>query len=575
MERKPTNRRRVLAGTVLGAAAVMVCGLAQNMQRGQTRSPHGTLRVPCASCHTSISWKPLRAVPEFDHNRETRYPLRAMHARVDCKLCHASLVFKEASRACADCHADIHRRQMGTRCEDCHSVRGWQVGRQSIREHSARFPLTGAHAAADCEQCHRGAAAAQFTGASTACASCHIKEYSNTRTINHAAAGFAVECEQCHNIDTWFNVRFDHARFTGFALVGAHVTLDCASCHAGNQFKGTPAACYACHTRDYTSAANPNHVAAGFPTDCSLCHGSAAWSPASFNHARTAFPLTGAHSATACAQCHVNNQFASTPTLCGACHLTEFNQATDPNHVTAGFPTDCSVCHSTVNWLGAVFDHAKTKFPLTGAHVKLDCAVCHTNGQFASISTACSSCHMPQFNASTNPNHAASGFPATCETCHSTTAWSPATFNHSTTKFPLTGAHVNVACASCHVGNVFAGTPTDCYSCHKPEYQQTTNPNHIASGFPTTCVSCHNTTTWTGATFTHSRFPIYTGTHSQGRAWNTCADCHTNASNYQVFSCITCHTHDQPSTDPHHRGVRNYVYAATSCYSCHSTGGRR
>jgi len=540
------------------------------MQPGPLRSPHGKLNVPCASCHTSISWSPLRAVPEFNHNRETKYPLRGLHEKVECRLCHTKMVFRETSTRCADCHADIHRRQFGANCEQCHSVRGWQAATKSIREHSPRFPLTGGHAALDCEECHRGAGAAQFVGLSTQCGSCHMKDFANTKIINHSAAGFSASCEQCHKVDSWLTVSFDHARFTGFPLVGMHAQLACADCHAQNRFQGTPADCYSCHSKEYAATTNPNHASAGFPTNCSLCHGSDTWLTATFNHATTKFPLTGAHATTACAQCHVNNVFAGTPVLCQSCHITEFNQTTNPNHVTAGFPQDCSLCHSTVNWLGAVFDHSKTGFALTGAHAPLQCATCHTNGAFTGLSAACASCHLAVFNSATNPNHITAGFPQTCEVCHNTTAWSPATFNHNATPFPLTGAHVTVACTSCHINNVFAGTPTDCYSCHKTEYQTTTNPNHAASGFPSTCASCHNTTTWSGATFTHSQFPIYSGTHAH--AWTTCADCHTNASNYQVFSCITCHTHDEASTDPHHSGVRNYVYAPTTCYSCHPTG---
>ncbi len=177
---------------------------------------------------------------------------------------------------------------------------------------------------------------------------------------------------------------------------------------------------------------------------------------------------------------------------------------------------------------------------------------------------------MADYNGTTNPNHPAAGFPTACSLCHSTTNWSGATFNHNNTPFPLTGAHTSVACTSCHVNNVFAGTPTDCYSCHQSEYNSTTNPNHVASNFPTTCATCHTTASWSGATFNHTWFPIYSGTHA-GK-WTTCADCHVNSSDYSVFSCITCHQHSQASTDPHHTGVRNYVYAATTCYTCHPTG---
>ena len=145
MEPSSRTSRTALRLTVLLAAA-LPCAPAQTMERGPTRNPHGPLTTPCGSCHTSLSWSPLRAIPEFSHNRETRYPLRGMHEKVECRLCHTSLVFSNVGSKCADCHADIHRRQFGARCEDCHTVKGWQVGVQSIRSHSARFPLIGAHA---------------------------------------------------------------------------------------------------------------------------------------------------------------------------------------------------------------------------------------------------------------------------------------------------------------------------------------------------------------------------------------------------------------------------------------------
>lgn len=39
-------------------------------------------------------------------------------------------------------------------------------------------------------------------------------------------------------------------------------------------------------------------------------------------------------------------------------------------------------------------------------------------------------------------------------------------FDHDTTRFPLTGMHLRVSCERCHSGGLFAGTPTDCRSCH-------------------------------------------------------------------------------------------------------------
>jgi hypothetical protein len=216
-----------------------------------------------------------------------------------------------------------------------------------------------------------------------------------------------------------------------------------------------------------------------------------------------------------------------------------------------------------------VFNHSATGFPLTGAHSAQQCASCHSNNVFTGLNSACVSCHLNDFTATTNPNHAAAGFPQDCQLCHGSTQWTGATFNHSLTQFPLTGAHVTVQCASCHLNNQFTGTSTNCYDCHRTEYTTVTDPNHVAAGFPTSCTSCHNTTRWSGATFTHN-FPIYSGAH-RGK-WDTCSDCHSNPANYTIFSCTTCHEHDQTRMDDKHRDVRNYVYNSLSCYSCHPRG---
>src|SRR5512141_3302035 len=134
--------------------------------------------------------------------------------------------------------------------------------------------------------------------------------------------------------------------------------------------------------------------------------------------------------------------------------MNDFNGTTNPNHKTGNFPTDCSICHTTNGWRPASFDHSKTAFPLAGAHANVTCNTCHVNGNF-NISTTCSSCHLKDYNGTTNPSHAAAKFPIDCQVCHSTTAWQPASFDHSKTAFPLTGAHVSVTCASCHINGVY------------------------------------------------------------------------------------------------------------------------
>ena len=212
---------------VLSARALQdpVDRAAQTPGRPQAKvtNPHGSLATPCQDCHTYISWKPIRSNPEFNHD-QTGYPLRGMHEKVSCTQCHTSMIFKNASTQCAECHADIHRRQFGANCENCHTVKGWNVSLDAIRNHQNRFPLVGAHALVECNQCHKSAATGQFQGLSTACYSCHQKDFL-TPVLNHVTAGFSTTCETCHTMDSWIRAKFDHLKYTGYALTGH-------ACHA-------------------------------------------------------------------------------------------------------------------------------------------------------------------------------------------------------------------------------------------------------------------------------------------------------------------------------------------------------
>jgi hypothetical protein len=535
-------------------------------QKPATRNPHGALNVPCENCHTSLSWKPIRSIPEFDHDK-TSYALRGMHEKVQCTQCHVKLVFANVGQKCSDCHADIHRGQFGANCESCHTIKGWKVSVTAIRGHQNRFPLIGAHAAVDCESCHKGAATGQFQGLATQCYSCHATEYKGATNPSHTTAGFPTRCEQCHGTNSWLNAKFDHSS-VGFPLTNAHADPPrvCQDCHINNNYNLTTTACVSCHLKNFQAATNPNHVAGGFSQTCQQCHTTIAWQPAMFDHATVGFPLTNAHAdpPRICADCHINNNYNITTTACASCHLKDYNTALTPvNHVQLAFPTACESCHDTVRWTNGKFDHAATGFPLTNSHMVPPrvCADCHINNNYNLTSTACSTCHLKDYNTATTPiNHIQVGFPTTCQLCHDTTLWTNGRFDHNTTTFPLTGFHATVPCASCHVNNNYTTLPTDCYGCHKANYDATTNPNHTSVGFPTTCATCHTTASWLGATFNHTWFRI---PHHNAQ----CSDCHSNSANYQVFVCTVCHTKAQ--TDPKHSGVKNYVWNSTNCYQCH------
>ncbi|MGC2197846.1 MAG: hypothetical protein WA628_24465 [Terriglobales bacterium] len=555
----------VLAAVCLVLGGGLTPGFGQSGGSATSRSPHGNLNIPCQNCHTSAGWKPIRAVPEFDHNN-TKYPLRGLHQGVTCTQCHAKPVFSNTGTNCADCHADIHRRQMGANCEQCHTVKGWSIVLQRVKEHDNRFPLVGGHAGLDCADCHKSEAVGQFQGLSTQCYSCHQSTYQQATAPNHVASGFPIQCEQCHTINTWLGAKFDHLKFAHFALTGMHATLDCIACHAGGKYAGTPATCVGCHLPDFQKASNPNHVALGLPQTCQECHTTAAWQPANFNHDSVGFPLTGGHAKLQCDQCHTGGNFNLTTTACVSCHLKDYQGTANPNHLAAGIPQQCEMCHTTSAWQPASFDHSKTAFPLTGAHSQVQCALCHVNGNYNLTNKSCVSCHLKDFQGTTNPNHAAAGMPQQCEVCHNTSAWQPATFDHSKTGFPLTGAHIQVQCAQCHTNGNYNLTTTTCVSCHLKDFQGTTNPNHVTGGFPQQCEVCHSTTNWTSATFNHATtgWPL-TGFHTSVQ----CSQCHTNG-NYNMTStaCVSCHLKDfQSTTNPNHVSGG----FPQQCDVCHST----
>ena len=236
----------------------------------------------------------------------------------------------------------------------------------------------------------------------------------------------------------------------------------------------------------------------------------------------------------------MNNVYAGLTTDCYTCHTAQFTSATTPVAHT-GFPTACATCHTTnPGWTPSTFNHNNSTFPLTGAHPAVACVQCHVNNVYVGLPVTCYGCHQQLFATANAPPH--TGFSTDCTTCHTTAAWQPATFNHNNTPFPLTGGHTTVACAQCHVNNVYAGLTTDCYTCHTAQFASATTPVPH-TGFPTACATCHTTNPgWAPSTYSHAaatpRFP-QDSRHSTA----ACAKCHQTATNYTQYCCQSsgCH----------------------------------
>ncbi|HKZ44342.1 MAG TPA: cytochrome c3 family protein [Anaerolineales bacterium] len=475
----------------------------------------GSFGSNCQDCHTSENWKPYR----FDHG-VVNYEISGQHMEVPCEKCHINNDYYSASRECNSCHAKIdpHLGSLGLLCENCHTTNGWLP--TSFVHNQSTFKLTGKHLSISCTDCHISSV---YSHTRKTCDDCHSVD------DKHKGA-LGVNCDLCHTTSSWKGATYDHSK-TNFPLTGSHINVACQNCHTNGSYKGTPYTCISCHVSD-------DKHNGSFGTDCGTCHTTSTWTGATFDHSQTAFTLTGAHVNTTCSACHKNGVYKGTPTTCNACHVS------DDKH-NGSFGTDCGTCHTTSTWTGATFDHNKTAFTLTGAHVGVNCSACHKNGVYKGTPTTCNACHA------SDDKHNGS-FGTDCGTCHTTSTWTGATFDHNNTAFKLTGAHVQVNCNACHVNGVYKGTPTTCYACHR------TDDQHNGS-FGTNCDSCHTTSTWSGATIDHDQFSFkLTGKHREV----SCSGCHVNGV-YQgtPTECESCH---KPPIE-HDGGL------STNCDQCHTT----
>jgi len=206
----------------------------------------------CQSCHNTTRW----GYTHFDHDNDTKFPLRGPHAKANCNACHAGGIDKgSAVRTCLACHKadDVHNGELGKQCDDCHSSDGW---RNKVRfDHDlTRMPLYGMHALATCESCH---IQGQYASLPHACIDCHREDDPHKGALGEA-------CGDCHNANGWRLWQFDHDT-TDFPLQGSHEGLACAGCHLKAPAKETPTSCISCHEAD-----DIHH--GRFGRNCNRCH---------------------------------------------------------------------------------------------------------------------------------------------------------------------------------------------------------------------------------------------------------------------------------------------------------------
>jgi hypothetical protein len=307
----------------------------------------------------------------------------------------------------------------------------------------------------------------------------------------------------------------------------------------------------------------------------------------SLDHALTGYTLDGKHSGLECRTCHTakfiadstaivaekinkDSTFLGLSAVCSTCHTDEHR-----GQLTVA----CSTCHTTAGWKPATgFDHARTKFALTGKHLPVLCAKCHVevadrgspdDTSFAKLTglrfQQCTDCHTDVHKGKLGDN---------CQNCHSTDGWNvtdKAKFDHTKTKYPLEGRHAVVACDKCHAPGkgrqpfTFAA----CRACHS-DFHKGEFAKRESKG---ACEECHTVNGYSPAKFLLSQHEQSTYPLRGAHRAVPCDACHRSRQSesqavifqfrFKSTRCLDCHT------DPHRGEVKKYV-EQKGCEYCHA-----
>jgi nitrate/TMAO reductase-like tetraheme cytochrome c subunit len=470
------------------------CHLDIGIRISESRGYHSSAEVKgksCTECHSDHHGRNFQMIrfdtDQFNH-AHTGYDLLGAHARVNCKNCHKTENItdpKVKSKAptylgldpkCFTCHTDYHLETLSGECASCHDFNAFKPA-SKFDHNTARFPLRGKHASADCLLCHKmsvhnGKEVQKFKGLSYGkCTSCHKDVHANK---------FGPNCTQCHSEVSFHQIKgmknFNHAR-TNYPLEGRHRTVACASCHKSRYAKELRhKRCTDCH-KDYHKK---QFTVQGRSPDCAECHSVLGFDRSSYTlemHNDGQFKLTGAHLATPCFSCHKRSNtwsFRQIGEKCVDCHKDVHEPSLDKKYYPGAA---CNSCHNSKRWNEIAFEHSRTGYALEGAHRRQSCRSCHFKPagqgklvqQFSQLPSSCTECHndphQDQFEKSTGTS---------CLNCHDYFDWSAGFFDHNLSAFPLDGKHKNVACNKCHLPVVTA---------------QLTYTRYKLKSF--TCESCH------------------------------------------------------------------------------------
>jgi hypothetical protein len=333
-----------------------------------------------------------------------------------------------------------------------------------------------------------------------------------------------------------------------------------------------------------------------FGQRCASCHTVDGWqiirnaSKEREFHEKTRFPLKGAHLETECRNCHgpFPGQVAKFKGLkfeaCADCHPDAHEGQLAGGKAAAAL--ECTTCHSVDAFLPVKYglaEHARTRFPLDGAHMVVACDACHeaTPALGKRINPAaqaelkrkkrkelfslalftwtrpvdrCDTCHADVHKGQLGEK--------ACSVCHLAQSFEKVRFDHQKdARYPLVGKHLKVACEKCHfvpsgskelVGGkpVVRYRPLDqkCSSCHLDVHL---GQFATKKGEPAACERCHVVDDWKQLGFKHE--PPFTTYLLEGQ--------------HAKVQCSACH--QKVTTEGKLEAVK-YRPLPRTCESCHS-----
>ncbi len=303
----------------------------------------------CVDCHDRHQFEPHAFTAEMHSGGAMS--LTGSHLDQECSACHVDPVddsprkFHGLEAGCDTCHQDAHdtffadHEVVSGACERCHDATKFSNVPEDEFDHQqwTGVLIAGAHAEQSCETCHKPTADPDELGRKfgrikdafglyKGCVTCHADPHQGAFDSPPASPAGATHpdrdligdgqakdaCLRCHSQVSFRSLPqgFDHGKWTGFSIGGAHDAAKCTACHkplrqadANGRTWGRAAGrdCADCHRDPHVGQFERRGR-----TDCVRCHKSQlGFGELTFRHnLDSRFVLGEAHKKLECGKCH-------------------------------------------------------------------------------------------------------------------------------------------------------------------------------------------------------------------------------------------------------------------------------